>query len=197
MTLVLGLTGGIATGKSTADEFFKKKNIPIIDSDLIAHNIMDVGKPAWKQVRDTFGLEYINPDQTVNRKKLGNLVFNNSAELKKLNDITHPLIYQEIQEKIKKEKDKKTPLVIVDAPILFETGGQNYCDKTLVISLPEDLQVKRLMARNNLTKKEALSRINSQMPLAKKEKLATFVVDNAGTIEELECKLEKLLNEIK
>lgn len=197
MTLVLGLTGGIATGKSTADEFFKKKNIPIIDSDLIAHNIMDVGKPAWKQVRDTFGLEYINPDQTVNRKKLGNLVFNNSAELKKLNDITHPLIYQEIQEKIKKEKDKKTPLVIVDAPILFETGGQNYCDKTLVISLPEDLQVKRLMARNNLTKKEALSRINSQMPLAKKEKLATFVVDNAGTIEELESKLEKLLKEIK
>lgn len=197
MTLVLGLTGGIATGKSTADEFFKKKQIPIIDSDKIAHNIMDVGKPAWKQVKETFGEDYLNPDQSVNRKKLGNLVFNDSAELKKLNDITHPLIYQEIQDKIKAEKDKNVPLVIVDAPILFETGGQSYCDKTLVISLPQDLQIKRLMARNNLTEDEALSRINSQMSLKEKRKLATFVVDNAGTIEELESKLEQLLKEIK
>lgn len=196
MTLVLGLTGGIATGKSTADEFFKKKNIPIIDSDKIAHNIMNVGKPAWKQVKIIFGQNYLNQDQTVNRKKLGELVFNNSAELKKLNDITHPLIYQEIQEKIKVEKDKGTPLVIVDAPILFETGGQSYCDKTLVISLPKDLQIKRLMERNNLTRDEALSRIKSQMPLDQKEKLATYVVDNAGTIEELESKLEQLLKEI-
>lgn len=196
MTLVLGLTGGIATGKSTADEFFKKKNIPIIDSDKIAHNIMNVGKPAWKQVKNAFGQNYLNQDQTVNRKKLGELVFNNSAELKKLNDITHPLIYQEIQEKIKAEKDKGTPLVIVDAPILFETGGQSYCDKTLVITLPKDLQIKRLMERNNLTRDEALSRIKSQMLLDQKEKLATYVVDNAGTIEELESKLEQLLKEI-
>lgn len=197
MTLVLGLTGGIATGKSTADEFFKNKNIPIIDSDKIAHNIMNVGKPAWKKVKETFGTDYLNSDQSVNRKKLGKLVFNNEAELKKLNEITHPLIYQEIQEKIKTEKDKNVPLVIVDAPILFETGGQNYCDKTVVITLPPKIQLERLMARNNLSKEDALSRINAQMPLEQKEKLATYVVDNAGTIEELDSKLEQVLKKIK
>lgn len=197
MTLVLGLTGGIATGKSTADEFFKNKNIPIIDSDKVAHNIMNVGKPAWKKVKETFGTDYLNSDQSVNRKKLGKLVFNNEAELKKLNEITHPLIYQEIQEKIKTEKDKNVPLVIVDAPILFETGGQNYCDKTVVITLPPKIQLERLMARNNLSKEDALSRINAQMPLEQKEKLATYVVDNAGTIEELDSKLEQVLKKIK
>ncbi|TSO26600.1 dephospho-CoA kinase [Lactobacillus sp. LL6] len=193
MTKVLGLTGGIATGKSTADEFFKKQNIPIIDSDKIAHDILNIGKPAYKEVKSIFGSEYLNADQTINRKKLGHLVFSDPKELKKLNDITHPLIYQEIQEKIQVEKSKNTPLVIVDAPVLFESNGQNYCDATLVITLPLDVQLKRLMARNNLTKAEAMNRINSQMPLIQKEKLATYVVDNTGTIKELENKLEKVL----
>ena len=196
MTKVLGLTGGIATGKSTADKFFEKQNIPIIDSDKIAHNIMDIGKPAYQEVKSIFGNEYLNENQTINRKKLGQLVFANSKELKKLNDITHPLIYQEIQEKIQVERNKKTPLVIVDAPVLFESNGQRYCDATLVITLPLSIQVQRLMARNNLTKTEAMNRINSQMPLSQKEKLATYVVDNTGTIEELENKLAKILKKM-
>lgn len=196
MTQVLGLTGGIATGKSTADEFFKKQNIPIIDSDKIAYKIMDIGKPAYQKVKLIFGDEFLNEDKSINRKKLGHLVFSDSKELKKLNDITHPLIYQEIQEKIQVEKNKKTPLVIVDAPVLFESGGQKYCDATLVITLPLDVQLKRLMARNNLTKNEAMNRINSQMPLTQKEKLATYVVDNTGTIKELENNLAKILKKM-
>lgn len=125
MTQVLGLTGGIATGKSTADEFFKKQSIPIIDSDKIAYKIMDIGKPAYQKVKLIFGDEFLNEDKSINRKKLGHLVFSDSKELKKLNDITHPLIYQEIQEKIQVEKNKKTPLVIVDAPVLLKVAVKN------------------------------------------------------------------------
>ncbi|GAA3626858.1 dephospho-CoA kinase [Lactobacillus hamsteri] len=197
MTLVLGLTGGIATGKSTADEFFEKKKIPVIDADKIAHGIYDIGKPAWKKIRDEFGEEYLNSDQTVNRKKLGQLVFTNKSKLMLLNEITHPLILEEIQAQINIYKIKAASLIIVDMPVLFESGAQKYCDQTLVITIPQNVQIERLMARNSLTKQEAIDRIHSQMPLSEKEAKATYVVSNIGTKKDLENKLEKLLLEIE
>lgn len=196
MTLVIGLTGGIATGKSTADQYFKQQGLPVIDADAIAHNIMDKGKPAWQKVIDTFGKEYLNDDQTINRKKLGELVFNNKAALEKLNEITHPLIHEDILKQIKKYS-KNNKIVIVDVPLLFETNMEKMYDQTIVITLPEDLQIQRLMQRNSLSKKAALNRIHSQMSLKEKEAKATYVVANTGTISELENKLDKLLLRIK
>lgn len=196
MTLVIGLTGGIATGKSTADQYFKQQGLPVIDADAIAHNIMDKGKPAWQKVIDTFGKEYLNDDQTINRKKLGELVFNNKAALEKLNEITHPLIHEDILKQIKKYS-KNNKIVIVDVPLLFETNMEKMYDQTIVITLPEDLQIQRLMQRNSLSKKAALNRIYSQMSLKEKEAKATYVVANTGTISELENKLDKLLLRIK
>lgn len=197
MTLVLGLTGGIATGKSTADKFFEEKNIPIVDCDEIAHNIMNVNKPAWKDIKEVFGEKYLNEDQTINRKKLGKLVFNDPTKMKILNEITHPRIFQEMESQIAQYKSEGYSLIIVDAPVLFESHSEKYYDKTLVISLPQYLQIKRLMARNNLTKEEALSRINSQMSLKEKEARATYVIENTGSVEDLYKKLNELLTKIK
>ncbi|WEV36438.1 dephospho-CoA kinase [Lactobacillus sp. ESL0677] len=197
MTLVLGLTGGIASGKSTADAFFRKKGLPIIDSDLIAHQILNVGEAGYLQVIQYFGKKFLNSDQTINRHQLGKVVFSSPEQLAILNKITHPLIFQTIQAKITQNKQAGKQLIIVDAPVLFESGGQKYCDKTLLIAIPEDMQIERLMQRDQLTRQAALNRIKSQMPLAQKIKLADYVVTNTGTIEELEAKLAELLLKLK
>ena len=197
MTIVLGLTGGIATGKSTADHFFKQKGIPIIDADQITHDLYQVGKSAWKKIKDQFGREYLNSDQTINRKKLGQLVFNDQNELELLNKITHPLVHEEIDRQIKQEISKKSRLVILDIPLLFESHAEKMCDQVLVITLPEDMQITRLMERNNLTKEQAIARIHSQMPLSEKEAKATYVISNSGTVNDLYEKLDNLLNKIE
>lgn len=197
MSYVLALTGGIATGKSTADDFFRKKNIPIIDCDQIAHELMEPGNASWQAIKDHFGMEYLNSDQTINRKKLGQLVFSNKQALSELNQVTHPLIFDKTVAKIKEYRD--FALVILDAPVYFEAGldKKHVTNGVLVITLPEQLQIERLKKRNNLTDQEAIKRINSQIPLVEKEKMANFVVANTGTIKELENKLEQILIKIK
>ncbi|KRM98665.1 dephospho-CoA kinase [Lactobacillus taiwanensis DSM 21401] len=196
MTYFLGLTGGIASGKSTADDFFKKKNIPIIDSDLIAHKIMEVGQAGYQAVVDYFGSKILTDNQTINRRKLGEIVFNDQAKLKKLNSLTHPLVHQEIKRQMEQYRLNQEKLVVIDVPLLFESGFESLCDGVLVISISPELQLKRLMKRNNFTEKEALSRINNQMPLSEKEKRATYVVANTGTINDLEKRLSDLLQKI-
>ena len=196
MTYFLGLTGGIASGKSTADEFFKKKKIPIIDSDLIAHKIMEIGQNGYKAVVDYFGTDILNDDQTINRRKLGGIVFNDKAKLKKLNELTHPLVHQEIKQQMARYRANQENLVVIDVPLLFESGFESLCNGVLVISITPELQIERLMKRNAFTKKEAIARINNQMPLSEKEKRATYVVANTGTIDDLEKKLSDLLQEI-
>lgn len=195
MSFILGLTGGIATGKSAADDFFRKKGIPVIDADQVAHHVYDLNKPAWRELKQVFGKEYLNADQTVNRQKLGDLVFHNPQKLELLNQITHPFIYQEIMARIADLSNQK--LVVVDMPVLFESNGAKICDRILVVSLPESVQLTRLMKRNNLDKEQALARIHSQMPLAQKEKKADYVVDNSGTLIDLANSLTKVLEKIQ
>lgn len=196
MTYFLGLTGGIASGKSTADEFFEKQNIPIIDSDLIAHQIMEVGQKGYQAIVNYFGSNILNDDQTINRHKLGGIVFNDKTKLKKLNEITHPLVHQKIKQQMERYRLNQEKLVVVDVPLLFESGFESLCDGVLVISISPELQVKRLMKRNNFTEEEALVRINNQMPLSEKEKRATYAVANTGTIDDLEKRLSDLLQKI-
>ncbi|RMC24200.1 MULTISPECIES: dephospho-CoA kinase [unclassified Lactobacillus] len=197
MTLVLGLTGGIASGKSTVDDFFKERQLPVIDCDQIAHEILDIGQQGYNDVVKHFGKKILNSNQTVNRQYLGQMVFSDKGQLQVLNQITHPLIFREIQTKITRYRKLQKPFIVVDAPVLFESGGQNYCDRTILVTVPEKTQLERLMARDHLTKGNALKRIHSQMPLAQKEKLADYVITNTGTIEELNQKLSHLLVKIK
>ncbi|WP_308557886.1 dephospho-CoA kinase [uncultured Lactobacillus sp.] len=197
MTYILAVTGGIATGKSTADQFFESKNIPIVDCDKIAHDLMKPKNASWQAIRDAFGAEYLNDDQTIDRKKLGQLVFSDKTALNKLNQLTHPLIFDKTIQKVKTHQNEG--LVILDVPLYFESGwnNRNIANSVLVITLPEAIQIKRLMQRNGLTDQEAKMRIKSQMPLDKKAQLADFVIENTGTIKELENKLEQLLLKIK
>lgn len=196
MTMVLGLTGGIATGKSTADAFFRKRKIPIVDADQIAHHIYDQGKPGYQKIIAAFGKEFVT-DQKIDRQKLGRLVFSDKEKMKLLNSIALPLIYQEIDYELASYRQKQAKLVVLDAPILFESHGENRCDKILVIYLPEEKQIQRLMQRNSLSYEDAKKRIDSQMPLAEKVARADYVVDNTGTIKTLEEKLAQLLIKIK
>lgn len=197
MTKIIGLTGGIATGKSTADKFFERKGIPIIDTDQIAHHIYDPGKIAWQEIKDEFGEQVVNFDQTINRQVLGKIVFSDPDKMQKLNHITHPQVLIEVRNKITEFEKVDTPIVVLDVPLLYESGYENLCDQVIVITLPEKLQIKRLIKRNNLNYEEALKRINSQMPLAQKAKLADYVVDNSGSVNDLEDKLVEVLTKIE
>lgn len=196
MTYFLGLTGGIATGKSTADEYFKKQNIPIIDADKIAHKLMSPGRASYQAILEYFGKEVLAADHEIDRKKLGAIVFNDKNQLKRLNELTHPLILNNMEEKMMQYQKQDMPLVILDIPLLFEDKLTHYCDATLLITAPPQLELSRLMIRNNLSKVDAQKRIASQMPLTQKQRLADYVIDNSGTVEDLESKLSSLLKEI-
>ena len=193
MTYFLGLTGGIATGKTTADAFFEKKNIPIIDADRVAHDLMKKNGASYTAIVDHFGASILNDEKEIDRKKLGKIVFGAPAKLNELNQITHPLIRKAIVLQMQNYQKKDTPLAILDVPLLFETHYDQLCDSVLVISADLSHQLARLQERNNLNKAQAMSRINSQMKLQEKEKLADFVVDNNGSIADLEAKLSQIL----
>ncbi|WP_297817433.1 dephospho-CoA kinase [uncultured Lactobacillus sp.] len=196
MTYFLGLTGGIATGKTTADSFFKKGKIPVIDADQVAHELMNKGKQSYQAIVVHFGRQILDQDGSIDRKKLAEIVFNDKTMLKELNQITHPIIRNEILMQMHNYELKKVPLVILDVPLLFEAHYEDLCNSVVVISSSPQLQLARLQIRNNLNKEQAISRINSQMSLQEKEKLADFVVLNNGSVSELEDKLNNILVKI-
>ncbi|CPS09404.1 dephospho-CoA kinase [Chlamydia trachomatis] len=169
----------------------------MIDDDQIAHDLMEPGQASWQAIKDYFGSEYLNDDQTINRKKLGQLVFKDSRALTKLNELTHPLIF--LQTKKLLNQYQAQPIVILDVPLYFESGmdKKDIADGVLVITLPEKMQLQRLKERNHLTDEEARIRMQSQLPMVKKEQLADFVIENTGTIKELENKLAQLLVKIR
>ena len=195
---ILGLTGSIATGKSTVSRIFKKYGIPVIDADKIARDVVKKGSYGLKKIVDEFGKEYLNPDGTLNRKKLADLIFSNKEAKERLEKIIHPLVRRkeaEIIEKIR-EKDKDIPIV-VDVPLLIETGSYKNYDKIIVVYVPESIQIERLMKRDGLTYEEALNRVRNQMNIEEKIKFADYVIDNSGSIEDTEKQVVKILEEIR
>lgn len=193
MTFYLGITGGIATGKSTADKHFKDLGYNIIDADEIAHAQLKINQPGWQNIKKYFGVKFLNADQSINRGKLGQLVFNDRNALNKLNELNLPLIKKEIVRQMQLAKEK---LVVVDVPLLFEINAQNLFDKTLVITASEKIQLRRLMTRNKLTRLQALARIDKQMPLTQKIKLADYMIQNDGDISQLNKKINQLIKQL-
>ncbi|NLA85405.1 MAG: dephospho-CoA kinase, partial [Clostridiales bacterium] len=182
---IIGLTGGIATGKTTVSNALRELGVPVIDADAVYGLLSKKGNLVWKAVYETFGDEYLRSDGELDRKSLGNLIFSDDKAREKLNEITHPLVKQEmlrILEKIKKEKS--SDLVVMDVPLLYESGWDCLMDEVWVVAIPEELQIERLMKRNALSRKEAILRIRSQMDIEAKRNLADRVIDNSGTIEE-------------
>jgi dephospho-CoA kinase len=178
------LTGGIATGKSTVASLFMLHGFLTIDADKIAHEILDI---EYRTIQELFSSKYIK-NQKVLRKELGKLIFNDKKEKEKLENFIHPLIKKQIQKQAKVFEQQKKPYLI-DIPLFFEKS--NYDIKTsIVVYTPKDIQIQRLMRRDNCTQEEALSRINNQMDIEKKKQLATFIIDNSGDLKNLQNEVE-------
>ncbi|WP_235995078.1 dephospho-CoA kinase [Secundilactobacillus yichangensis] len=193
--MVLGLTGGIATGKSTVSELFKAYQIPVIDADEVARKVVEPGTTGLKQIQSTFGWQMIQPDGTLDRHALGTLVFSQPDKLAQLNAITNPLIKKAVVRKLQGYRRRKTRLVVYDAPTLFEAHAASGVNEIMVIDVPEKVQLERLMARDQLTKKEALERINAQLSLAEKAKRADVVIDNSRSVDKTKAQVVRWLNE--
>lgn len=195
MTVIIGLTGSIATGKSTISEMFNQLNIPVIDADKIAREVVEKGQKAFNTIVDTFGKEILHEDGSLNRKALGDIVFNDETERAKLNNIVHPAIREEMERQKQLHIDAKKPCIVLDIPLLFENKLEHLVDKIVVVYVSQSVQLERLMKRDNSTEQEALSRINSQIPIDEKKKLADATINNNGTIEQSYEQLKQLLKQ--
>lgn len=192
---IIGLTGGIACGKSTVSAYLKQKGAYIIDGDEIAKELSVPGKSIWKAYVEHFGDKILNSDKTLNRRLIGQIVFTNESEKAWMNSTMHPLIKQAIIEKIEKYKQNKVKVVVLDIPLLYEANWDKFADEVWVVKIDEQLQIKRIQNRDNLTKEEAISRIKAQMPVIEKAKRADVVIDSSNT-PEITCKLvERIWNE--
>lgn len=192
--MIIGLTGSIASGKSTVSSMLKNRGFPIIDADLVARKVVEKGEPALQEIADSFGEEVLLADGTLDRAKLGSIIFNDPAKRKQLNDIIHPAIRVEMLRQRDEWLSQGAKTVVMDIPLLFESRLQHFVDKILVVSVTEEIQLKRLMERNQLSEEEAMSRIRSQLPISEKEKGADAVIYNNGTIEGTEEQLDKILS---
>lgn len=184
MTYILGLTGGIASGKSTVSAYLAQNGALIIDADLIARQVVAKKSSGLKQIVAKFGGEILTASGELDRKKLGKLVFSNKDLLKALTDITGPLIRAEILREIEAAKKAQVKLVVLDIPLLFETGYQTLCDKVMVVTIPSKLQLERVMKRDNLSAAEARKRIANQLPASKRNELADVLIDNSKSVAE-------------
>jgi dephospho-CoA kinase len=195
--LNVGLTGGIACGKSTVAKMFVKNGAYLIDFDKLAHKVQEPGKPAWKKVINHFGEEILQPDKKIDRVKLGDIVFADKRKLIELDKIIHPLVYQEWRALLEKiSKKEKNAIILSDVPLLFEGNMQHLFDSTVLVLIAPDEQIRRLIARNRVSKKEAEKRLKSQMSINEKIALADIVIDNEGSILETEKRVGQVWQEL-
>nr|WP_309099702.1 dephospho-CoA kinase [Fredinandcohnia onubensis] len=183
MALTIGLTGGIASGKSTVSQMFKEAGIVVVDADVIARKVVEVGEEAYEQIVQSFGKDILLPDETIDRQKLGSVVFFDEEKRLLLNSIVHPAVRKQMLKEKEEHLNNGEETVILDIPLLFESKLTALVDRTLLVYVDYETQLARLMNRNNLTKGEAEARIQSQMPLKDKIQLADAVIDNNNTIE--------------
>lgn len=195
MTLVLGLTGGIASGKSTVSRWLHQFNFPIIDADKIARQVVAPETPGLQQIVALFSPTILTPTGTLNRKKLGQLVFADQQLLAQLTAITGPLICQTILQQLVDYRQTAAKLIVLDIPLLFETHYQQMADLTMLVDVSEAVQLHRLMARDQLTEKAAQQRIASQWPLSAKRQLADVIIDNNQTLADTKQQVLKFLTQ--
>ena len=196
--ILVGLTGGVATGKSTVAKMFKRCGAVIIDADQLAHDVVKPGKPAWLEIVKTFGRAVLNPDRTLNRRELGAVVFGSRTKLRQLEQIIHPRVARE-QARLTKQAARKDPhaVVIYDVPLLFEAGIDKRVDHTIVVTANRETQIARLKKRNGLSRAEAIRRIRSQMPLAKKIQRADHVLNGTLSRPSLRQQVSLLLKYLR
>ncbi|MBK3493566.1 dephospho-CoA kinase [Viridibacillus sp. YIM B01967] len=191
--MIIGLTGSIASGKSTVAAMLNELQLPIIDADLVARVVVEPGTETLQQIVEAFGEEVLLEEGTLNRPKLGDIIFHEPAKRKTLNDIIHPAIRREMLRQRDELLENGARHIIMDIPLLFESRLQHFVDNILVVSVKEETQLRRLMERNNLSESEAKARISSQLPLFEKEKGADAVIYNNQSLESTREQLHKIL----
>lgn len=193
MSHIIGLTGGIASGKSTVSNILKELSIPVIDADEEARLAVNKGEKAYNDIVAYFGEEVLMEDGSIDRPKLGGIIFPNPEKRAVLNSIVHPAVREKMQQKKEHYISLGERIIVLDIPLLFESKLTRLIDKVIVVYVDEQTQLERLMSRNGYTIEEAKSRIASQLPLKDKRNLADYVIDNNGSIEETRKQLLDIL----
>jgi dephospho-CoA kinase len=193
---IIGLTGGIASGKSTVSAMLAELGACIVDADKIARDIVAPKQPAWQEIVARFGDEIILADGSMNRALLGEIVFKDQSERAWLENITHPYIRSQMQDDINKAQDRGCAIVILDVPLLIESGWQSQTDEVWVVYVEEQVQLSRLMSRNGLSAAQAMARVKAQMSLNEKIQYADVVIDNNKDIHEVRSQVNKLWYEL-
>lgn len=193
MKMTIGITGGIASGKSYVCSQIEKMGYPLIDCDKINKEFQQIGMPIYNEIVKQFGDDYLNEDKTINKNKLGKLIFSNKEERIKLNNISHPLIIEEMKRQI----DKYEGLIFMEIPLLFETNLEYLCDKIICIFVDEKIQIDRLMARDSIEYDYTISKIKTQMPLELKKEKSDYIIDSSNGFEDTLNQINKIIKTLK
>ncbi len=192
---IIGITGGVATGKTTVAKFLSLLlGAEIIDADEIVHELLNPRTEVWQKVVQFFGKDILKTDSSIDRRKLGKSVFSDTSKRKRLESIIHPAVKKVIEEKIKQFKKNGKKWVVIDIPLLFEAKMEHIVDRIIVVIRSEGAQLDALQKENGLSLKEARERIRSQLPLSEKVKRAHFVVDNNDTLQNTEKQVREICN---
>tara|TARA_Y100001970_G_C14223885_1_gene854371 strand:+ start:2104 stop:2709 length:606 start_codon:yes stop_codon:yes gene_type:complete len=189
---VIGLIGGIGSGKSSVSAILQSLGIEIIDADKVGHEAYTPNSEGWKKVISVFGQDIVGPENEIDRKKLGGIVFSDPSEMEKLNKLMHPIIHNLVEEKIKLLSNQGVKVVVLEAAILIEANWQDLTDEIWLAKSNQEVVIERVQLRNNFTREEIIKRIQSQMSNDEREKHSDIVIDNNGTIEQLEKKVKTL-----
>ncbi|HAK58797.1 MAG TPA: dephospho-CoA kinase [Nitrospiraceae bacterium] len=196
--LIVGLTGGIASGKSLVAGVFQSLGAHIIDADQLVHELLEPDQQAWHEVVEHFGKEILHPDKSIDRRKLGEIVFSDSEKRKWLNSCLHPKVFESYCAQVKRiNTHEPDSIVVFDAALLIESGFHRNMDRTVVVYADENQQRIRLMERNSLTGEQAVARIRSQMPLSEKRAFSDYIVNNTGQREKTELEAREVFIKLK
>ncbi|GED68245.1 dephospho-CoA kinase [Brevibacillus reuszeri] len=195
--MILGLTGGIATGKSTVTAMLRERGIPVIDADQIAREVVEPGKPAYEAIVRHFGRDILLEDGQIDRKKLGEVVFSDESERQKLNAIVHPEVRRVMRQEAEAAEANGEQIVFMDIPLLYESKLQYLVEKIVVVYAPGDMQLARMMERDELDEEQAKKRLRAQFPIDQKKLEADFLIDNSQSREETQRQVEDLLTVIR
>lgn len=195
--ILIGLTGGIGTGKSTVSKVFKENNIPVVDADFISRKVLTAHPEILLKIKEKFGGDFFDEEGNLLRRKVGNLIFSDLEKKKEYEDIVIPYVKNDIYKEIDEYHNNNEKICVVDAPTLIETGLYSDMNIVVVVSAKDEIQVRRVMARDGFSREEALLRISNQMSTIEKCKYADFIIDNNGSIENTRKQVKDFLNKLQ
>ncbi len=192
---IIGLTGGIACGKSTVSYHLRELGARILDADAISHALSAPGGRLYELYIDHFGEGILQPDATLDRRAIGRIVFSNPAERAWMDSVAHPMVRSTMTLELEKAREHGTSIAVLDVPLLFEAGWQDFADENWVVAVDEKTQLRRLMKRESCTEEEARARIRAQMPLSEKVRLADVIIDNGKSVDHTYAQVDRLWKE--